>query len=40
MRRAAWKKQGVLVVSLDDAGNDIERQVLVNVATRLYGPRP
>jgi hypothetical protein len=40
MRRAAWRQQGVFVVALADVENDIERQVLLNLATRLYGPCP
>lgn len=39
MRRAAWRKQGVLVVQPTDLDNEVERQILINVGTRLYGPR-
>jgi hypothetical protein len=39
LRRAAWRVQGVVVLNVDAIENDVERQMLVNVATRLYGPR-
>jgi hypothetical protein len=39
MRRAAWRKQGIVVIKLGDVHDDIIRQALVNEATRLYGRR-
>jgi hypothetical protein len=39
MRRAAWRKQGIVVVRLADVRDDWTRQALVNEATRLYGRR-
>ena len=39
MRRAAWRKQGVVVIRLADVRDDWTRQALVNEATRLYGQR-
>jgi hypothetical protein len=39
MRRAAWRKQGIVVIRLADIRNDIVRQAVVNEATRLYGQR-
>jgi hypothetical protein len=39
MRRAAWRKQGIVVVRLADVRDEIIRQALVNEATRLYGRR-
>jgi hypothetical protein len=39
MRRAAWRKQGIVVIRLADIRNDIIRQAVVNEATRLYGQR-
>ena len=39
MRRAAWRKQGIVVIRLTDVRDDIIRQELVNEATRLYGRR-
>jgi hypothetical protein len=38
MRRAAWRKQGIVVIRLADVRDDWTRQALVNEATRLYGP--
>ena len=37
MRRAAWRKQGIVVIRLADVQDDWTRQTLVNEATRLYG---
>ena len=37
MRRAAWRKQGIVVIRLADVRD--EMQALVNEATRLYGQR-
>jgi hypothetical protein len=39
MRRAAWRKQGIVVIRLADVRDDWTRQALVNEATRLYGQR-
>ena len=39
MRRAAWRKQGIVVIRLADVRDEIMRQALVNEATRLYGRR-
>ena len=39
MRRAVWRKQGIVVIRLADIRNDIIRQAVVNEATRLYGQR-
>jgi hypothetical protein len=40
MRRAAWRKQGVVVLRPDDVEDDWVRQALINEAIRLYGRRP
>jgi hypothetical protein len=39
MRKAAWRKQGIIVIGLADVRDDITRQALINEATRLYGRR-
>ena len=39
MRRAAWRKQGIVVIRLADVRDEIIRQAIVNEATRLYGRR-
>ena len=39
MRRAAWRKQGIVVIRPADVRDDWTRQALVNEATRLYGRR-
>ena len=39
MRRAAWHRQGVVVLRPEDVRDDWIRQALVNEATRLYGRR-
>ena len=39
MRRAAWRKQGIAVLRIDDVADEIIRQAVVNEATRLYGQR-
>ncbi|MDG4574461.1 MAG: hypothetical protein P9C36_02655 [Defluviicoccus sp.] len=39
MRRAAWRKQGIVVLRIDDVRDEIIRQAVVNEATRLYGQR-
>jgi hypothetical protein len=40
MRRAAWRKQGVAVLRLEDIRDDWTRQAVANEAERLYGRRP
>jgi hypothetical protein len=37
MRRAAWRKQGIVVIRLAEIRDDWMRQALVIEATRLYG---
>jgi hypothetical protein len=39
MRAAAWHKQGIVVVPLDEIFDDWDRQFLTGIATRLYGAR-
>ena len=39
MRRAAWRKQGIVVIRPADVRDDWTRQALANEATRLYGRR-
>jgi hypothetical protein len=39
MRRAAWRKQGIVVIRPGDVRDGWTRQALVNEATRLYGRR-
>ena len=39
MRRAAWRKQGIVVLRISDIRDDWLRQAVVNEATRLYGRR-
>ena len=39
MRRAAWRKQGIAVLRIDDVADEIIRQAVFNEATRLYGQR-
>ena len=39
MRRAAWRKQGIVVINPADVRDEIIRQTLVNEAIRLYGQR-
>lgn len=39
MRRAAWLKQGVIVMRPADIPDAWIRQVLINAATKLYGAR-
>lgn len=39
MRAAAWHKQGIVVVPLDEIYDDWDRQFLIGLATRLYGAR-
>ena len=39
MRAAAWHKQGIVVIPLDEIYDDWDRQFLTSIATRLYGAR-
>ena len=39
MRRAAWRKQGIVVIKPTDVYDEWTRQAIVNEATRLYGHR-
>ncbi|MDD3676787.1 hypothetical protein [Thauera propionica] len=39
MRAAAWHRQGIVVVPLDEIGDAWERALLASIATRLYGAR-
>jgi hypothetical protein len=39
MRRAAWRKQGIVVINPADVRDAIIRQALINEAVRLYGQR-
>ena len=39
MRRAAWRKQGIVVIRPVDVRDAIIRQALINEAIRLYGQR-
>jgi hypothetical protein len=40
MRRRAWRDTGVAVLRPDDIQDDFARQAVVNVAEKLFGPRP
>jgi hypothetical protein len=39
MRRAAWRKQGIVVLRIADVHDEIIRQAVADEATRLYGRR-
>ena len=39
IRRAAWRKQGIVVINPADVRDAIIRQALINEAIRLYGQR-
>ena len=39
MRRAAWRKQGVIMLRPEDVRDEWTRQALINEAERLYGRR-
>lgn len=39
LRQRAWVEHGILCVPVAEIGSDIERQVVVNIASRLYGKR-
>jgi hypothetical protein len=40
MRRAVWRKQGVIMLRPEEVRDDWTRQALINEANRLYGSRP
>ena len=39
MRRAAWRKQGIIVIRPDDISDDWIRQAMINEAKKQYGPQ-
>ena len=39
MRRAAWRKQGIVVIKPVDVRDEWTRQAIENEANRLYGQR-
>ena len=39
MRAAAWHKQGIVVVPLDEIFDEWDRAFLTGIATKLYGAR-
>ena len=39
LREAAWKNQGVAMLSLQDVEDEFERQFLNNMATKRFGKR-
>jgi hypothetical protein len=39
MRRAVWRKQGIVVINPAEVRDAIIRQALINEATRLYGEK-
>ena len=39
MRSAAWHRQGIAVIRLEDVHDDWTRQVIANAAAKLYGKR-
>jgi len=39
MRAAAWHKQGIVVVPLDEICNEWDRALLSGIASKLYGAR-
>lgn len=39
MRRAAWQAQGVVVIDPSRLADDWERQMIINIAERLFGRR-
>jgi len=39
MRAAAWHKQGIVVVPLDEICNEWDRALLLGIASKLYGAR-
>ena len=39
LREAAWKNQGVAMLSLQDVDDEFERQFLTNMASKRFGKR-
>lgn len=39
MRRAAWRKQGIIVIRPNDVSDDWIRQAMINEAKKQYGPQ-
>jgi hypothetical protein len=39
MAIAAWRSRGVVLVNVDQLTDDWERQMLTNLANRIYGQR-
>lgn len=39
LRQRAWIECGVACLPLAEIANDIERQMVVNIASRMYGKR-
>ena len=39
MLSAAWRRQGIAVIRLEDIHDDRMRQVIANAAAKLYGKR-
>jgi hypothetical protein len=39
MRRAVWRKQGIIVIRPDDISDDWIRQAMINEAKKQYGPQ-
>ena len=39
MRRAVWRKQGIIVIRPDDVSDDWIRQAMINEAKKQYGPQ-
>lgn len=40
LRRRAWKEQGVVILHPGEIADWDERQLLINMANKAYGPRP
>ncbi len=40
MAAAAWQSRGMVLVNVEALTDDWERQMITNLANRLYGPRP
>jgi hypothetical protein len=39
MAAAAWRSRGMVLVNVEQLTDDWERQMVTNLAVRLYGPR-
>ena len=37
--RRAWQERGIAMIAVDDLLDDLERQMVINIANRLYGKR-